>query len=85
MTITLSPETQRLLEEQMKKGGYTTADDLVRVALETLDQADAAEPLEDLDPETLAAIERAEAQADRGEGLPVDAAFEQLRRKHFGN
>jgi len=85
MTITLSPETQRLLEEQMKKGGYATADDVVRVALETLDQADAAEPLEDLDPETLAAIERAEAQADRGEGLPVDLAFEQLRRKHFGN
>ena len=28
MTITLSPDTQRLLEEQMKKGGYTTADDL---------------------------------------------------------
>jgi len=56
---------------------------VVRVALETLDQIE-GEPLEDLDPETIAAIERAEAQAERGEGMPVDEAFEQLRRKHFG-
>lgn len=83
MTITLSPETQRLLNEQMKKGGFATADEALRVALEALDRAGVA-PLEDLDPETLAAIERAEAQADRGEGMPVDPAFAQLRRKHFG-
>lgn len=82
MTITLSPETQRLLEEKMKAGGYATADEAVRVALETMDEPE-AKSLEDLDAETLAAIERAEAQAERGEGMPVDEAFEHLRRKHF--
>jgi hypothetical protein len=39
---------------------------------------------DDLDPETHAAIERADAQADRDEGIPVDAAFARLRQKHSG-
>jgi plasmid stabilization system protein ParE len=33
MNITLSPETQKLLEEQMKVGHFPTPDDAVRTAL----------------------------------------------------
>ena len=36
--ISLSAETQRMIEERMKKGGYQSADDAVRAALATLDQ-----------------------------------------------
>ena len=84
MPVSLSPETQRLIEERMKRAGFTNADDLVRVALDTLDQM-RAEPFEELDPETRAAIDEAEAQYARGEGRPLDEAFAQLRRKHLGH
>ena len=80
MNVTLSPQTQRLLEERLREGEYASADDLIRVALESLE----GDPVEELDPETQAAIERAEDQGDRGEGIPAAEAFERLRHKHFG-
>lgn len=81
MNVLISSETQKLLEERMKEGDYASADEVIRAALEALE----GEDIEDLDPETQAAIERAEAEADRGEGIPLDEAFAQLRQKHFGN
>jgi Arc/MetJ-type ribon-helix-helix transcriptional regulator len=83
MNITISPETGKLLEAELKKGGYSSADDVVRVALERLTNA-ADGDYDDLDEETRAAIECAEEEADRGEGIPLDQAFAELRRKHFG-
>jgi Arc/MetJ-type ribon-helix-helix transcriptional regulator len=80
MGISLNPETQKLIEERMKRTGFSTADDLVRVALQTLDQVQ-GEDYEQLDAETRKAIEEAEAQHERGEGIPLDEAFERLRRK----
>jgi Arc/MetJ-type ribon-helix-helix transcriptional regulator len=83
MNIVPTAETRKFLEEQMRKGGYSTPEDVVRIALESLAQPE-GEPLEDLDPEALAAIERAEAQAERRDGIPVDQTFAQLRRRHSG-
>ena len=40
---------------------------------------------DDLDEETRAAIERGEAQYQRGEGIPLDEAFAKMREKHFGS
>lgn len=80
MGISLKPETEKLIEERMNRGGFSTPDDMVRVALETLDHVDA----DDLDEATLAAIDRGELQYERGEGVPADEAFAQLRRKYFG-
>jgi Arc/MetJ-type ribon-helix-helix transcriptional regulator len=80
MSISLHPKTQKLIEERMKRGGFSTADDMVRVALETVDQCDADE----LDEATLAAIDRAEAPYERGEGIPADEAFAKLGHKQFG-
>lgn len=80
MQVTLSPQTQRLIEQRLREGHFTSPDELIRTALETLE----GEPYEELDAETRAAIEVAEAEADRGEGIPVDEAFAELRRKHFG-
>ncbi len=82
MSITLSAETQKLIEERMRQGGFSSPDDLVRVALETLEVQ--GEDIEELDAQTQAAIERGEAQSARGEGIPLDEAFDRLRRKHFG-
>jgi hypothetical protein len=66
MSITLSPETERLIEERMKQCGFSTADDLVKLALRTLDQTQ-GEDYDQLDPQAQAAIEEAEAQCASGQ------------------
>ena len=81
MNISLSDETQQLLERQMKERGDSSPDEVIRAALETLE----SQTLDDLDPDTLSAIERAEAEIAQGEGIPLDEAFERLRRKHLGS
>ena len=80
MTISLTPVTQKLLEEQMKKYGYANADEAVRIALEKLDQEE-GEFVEDMDPETQASIEEGLAQADRGEGRPWEEVREEIRAR----
>lgn len=83
MAISLSPETQKLIEERMKENGCHSADELVRVALDALEQS-RGEDFEELDPEIRAAIDEAEEQYARGEGMPLDEAFAELRRKYTG-
>jgi len=80
MTISLSPETQRLLEREMQEAGVDTPDELVRVALQTLHQV-RGENFEDLDPATQAAIEEGLSQADRGETRPWSEVREGLRTR----
>lgn len=84
MTISLSAETQKLIEEQMKATGVRTPDELVRVALQTLRQL-RAEDFDSLDPETRAAIEEGLAQADRGEGRPWEEVREEIRARFIRN
>ena len=77
MNIVLSPATQKLLEDRMKKGGYSTPDEVMRIALEQWDRQE-ADPDAELDDEGLAAIEEGLAQAERGECQPLEdvrAAF----------
>jgi hypothetical protein len=81
MAISLNPRTQKLIEERMKASGYSSPDELLEVALQTLDQVQ-GEDYDQLDPSTRAAIEEAEAQYQRGEGIPLDEAFARLRKKH---
>jgi predicted transcriptional regulator len=80
MTINLSAETQRLLEEQMRRHGQVTPEDIVRVALEKLDQEE-GDCFEDLDTETQAGIEEGLNQADRGEGKAWEEVKEELRSR----
>jgi Arc/MetJ-type ribon-helix-helix transcriptional regulator len=67
MTISLSPQTQKLLNQQMEKGHFSSADDALRVALEALDQL---RETEEMDQQTQSAIARAFEQSARGEGRP---------------
>ena len=60
MTVTISPETQKLLEEKLKTGAYSSADELLHAALEALGTE------AELDRETLEAIDRAEEAVDAG-------------------
>jgi putative addiction module CopG family antidote len=77
MNITLSPETQRLLDAQLKSGEYPSVDALVRTALEQLQSESAG----DLDETILAAIEEGIAQSDRGESTPWEQARADLAKK----
>lgn len=77
MNITLSPETQKLLDEQMKKGHYATPDETMLAALPTLDEVH-GDDYEDLDADTRKAIEEAEAQYQQGEGRPWSQVREEL-------
>lgn len=69
MSISLSPETQALIEKHMKETGIDSADALIRVALQTLHQS-RGDDFEDLDAGTRAAIDEGLSQADRGETTP---------------
>ncbi len=80
MSVSLSLETQNLIEQRMRETGVSTADELVQVALQTLDQV-RGQPFDDLDSDSQAAIKEGLAQADRGEGRPWEAVREQLRAR----
>jgi len=80
MSVTLSLETQKLIEERMRQTGVATADDLVRLALQTFDQI-RAQDFDGLDDETRAAIDEAEAQYQRGEARPWEEVREELRSR----
>ena len=82
MNIVLSPETQKLLEERMRSGRFATPDEAVRAALQTLGDVE-GDALEDLDTETRAAIDRAEAQGDRDEGRPWEQVRDELRARYL--
>jgi Arc/MetJ-type ribon-helix-helix transcriptional regulator len=78
MNVTLTSATQKLLEERMQQGQYSTPDDALQDALRTLRDIEAHE----LDDETLAAIEDGLAQANRGEVRPWEDVREELRAKY---
>ncbi|HEY1684748.1 MAG TPA: hypothetical protein VGG19_08300 [Tepidisphaeraceae bacterium] len=77
MTISLSPETQKLLEQKLKTGQYGSADDVVQAALLALNDLEAI----GLDERTLNSIDRAEDQIDRGEIHNWKDVREQVRGK----
>ena len=80
MAIVLNAETQKLIERRMKETGVATADELVRIALQTLGQVRGVD-LEELDQETRAAMEAGLAEAGRGVGLPWEDIREDLRAR----
>jgi|SRR5690242_813828 len=82
MNVVLSPQTQTLLEERMRKNGYSNPDDAVRAALETLNEVEAAS-VGPLDSQTIAAIEEGEAQLDRGEGRSWEELKAELQGKYL--
>ena len=77
MQITLRPELEQFVQDKVQAGEYGSIQEVVEIALTRLMD-------DELDDETLAAIEEGEAQLDRGEGIPAEEAFALLRKKHFG-
>ena len=77
MNITLAPETQRLLEDQLRSGQYADPDEVLRAALNALHDASPT----GLDEETLDAIDEAEDQIERGQTIAWEEVRAQIRAR----
>ena len=81
MNIRLTkPEFQKFIDEQVESGQFESPEQVIEAGLARL----MLDPVpEDVDEETLAAIERAEAEFERGEGRPFKQFAEEFRARHF--
>jgi putative addiction module CopG family antidote len=77
MAITLSPEIEKMVNEHIQNGGYSSADEVLRDAMNILSEVDERERRE-----TQAAIERAIEQSRRGEGRPAEQVLDEMRAKY---
>lgn len=78
MNVTLPPELEKRVREKIARSDYENADALVQQALDWFLDIDNEDELE----ETKVAIEEARAESDRGEAVPADQLFEELRAKY---
>ena len=76
MTLTLSPETQRMVEEKLKDGTFSSFDGIVHAGLSASNQLHS----ERLDEETLDAIDEAEDQIERGQVHDLKDVKDQIRQ-----
>ena len=81
MNVTLKPELRSFIEGQVRAGHYPSPEAVIEAGVARL-MLD-ADPT-DLDEETLAAIDRAEEQIERGQYRDWKEVSVELRRKHLG-
>jgi Arc/MetJ-type ribon-helix-helix transcriptional regulator len=80
MTIHLNPELEALIQQDVERRPYESAEDFVAQAVQMLHQQE--QWLVDHRSDIAEDIEHGFAQATRGELIDGDEAFEQLRRRH---
>ncbi|HUO07621.1 MAG TPA: hypothetical protein VM008_04925 [Phycisphaerae bacterium] len=68
MNFSLRPETQRFIDEQIKTGRFPSPEAVIEAAVAEMRDLDA-----ELDDAAVDAINDAEEQADRGEGMELNA------------
>jgi Arc/MetJ-type ribon-helix-helix transcriptional regulator len=76
MTLTLTPETQRMVEDRLKDGTFRSFDEIVHAGLAALNH----QLSEELDEETLDAIDEAEDQIERGEVHNLEDVEDRIRQ-----
>src|SRR5260221_4790886 len=81
MQLSLKPELQRYIEEQVKEGRFASESDLIEAAVARLmlDPSD-----DDFDDARIAAINRSLDDIAIGRVRPFEEAAAELRRKHLG-
>jgi antitoxin ParD1/3/4 len=80
MTIHLKPELEALIQAEVERGSYESADEFVAQAIRLLHAEE--QWLADNRADIAAKIERGFAQAERGELVDGEEAFRRLRRRH---
>ena len=79
MTITLTPEHQKLIDEAVRSGAYRDAAQVIYRALEILTAEDTS--LREHRQEIHAKIGRGLEQLDHGEGIPGEEARARLQKR----
>ena len=81
MNVTLNPETEQRIAEQVRLGRYSTPAAVIEAAVAGL-----ADGLFDpaLDDEDVAALNEAEAQIDRGEGMDLATLRAEMAKPFVG-
>jgi Arc/MetJ-type ribon-helix-helix transcriptional regulator len=74
------PDLERFVDEQVRAGRYPSAEAVVEAAIAEFRESASAE----LDDDTIAAINEAEEQADRGEGVDLAAFREHMNKRMTG-
>jgi predicted transcriptional regulator len=86
MTITIAPELEGLVQERAHAAGLSVEAYVESLIREDFDWAECSEPeLEETDEEFAeikAAVEEGLAQAERGETIPAEQVFAELRAKY---
>lgn len=72
------PELEKFIDDQVKAGRFSTPDAAIEAAVENL-MFDCE--FDELDDETAAAINRAEEQIERGEGIDFRQFAAEMRKK----
>jgi antitoxin ParD1/3/4 len=77
MSIALKPEQQQFIQQQIALGRFGSEEEVLEKALQLL----SSQYLEydNWVEDTRAKIDEAQAEIDRGEGIPLDVAMTQLR------
>ena len=86
MTVSLSPESQRIVDQHVASGRYSRPEEVVAAALVALEQQDGAakltgDELELLYPDFHRKILEGVADSDAGRVSDGDAFFEELERE----
>ena len=76
MNVSLRPETERFIEQQVREGHFRSPEELIEAALADLRVAG-----DSLDAAAVSAINEAEEQADRGEGVALEEFRRQISRR----
>jgi antitoxin ParD1/3/4 len=77
VNVSLTPELDAFLQSRVKSGRYQTTSEVVREALRLLERQELER--EEAVLQLKSKLERAAAQAERGELLDGDQVFEELR------
>lgn len=79
MTLSLPRDIQQFIDEQVKAGHFPSPEAVVEAAIIEMRRAD-----EELDDQTVAAINEGLEQADRGEGVELDEFRAQTMKRIAG-
>jgi len=79
MNVSLTPELERLVTQKVESGLYQSASEVIREGLRLLDDHDRMRELH-LN-EVRKKIETGLDQLDRGQGIPGDQAYAQMKRR----